>query len=184
MRSPSSSRPDAPPHEAALLRNGASWTAKMKASSGRPRPSKATVSTGSAGASGPASLDHASLLEALRTLLQPLAALSVARGMPFATVEEMMKTAFVDAARSAQPTMAGQRTVSRISTVTGLNRREVSRLMQTESKAVPPRGSPATQVFTRWVAEPSLKYAKGEPMPLPRQGPAPSFEELARSVTD
>jgi hypothetical protein len=156
----------------------------MTASSGRARPSKATVSAGSAGASGPGSpLDHASLLEALRTLLQPLAALSVARGMPFATVEEMMKTSFVEAARTAHSNMAGQRMVSRISTVTGLNRREVSRLMQTESSAAPPRVSPATQVFTRWVAEPSLKTAKGEPMPLPRQGPAPSFEELARSVT-
>lgn len=115
--------------------------------------------------------------------MQPLATLSVSRGMPFAIVEEMLKSAFVDAARTAHSSMAGQRVVSRISTVTGLNRREVSRLMQAETDAAPTRRSPATQVFTRWVAEPSLKTKQGEPMPLPRQGPAPSFEELARSVT-
>ena len=118
-------------------------------------------------------------------LMQPLASLSVARGLPFATVEEMLKKAFVDAARITHSNAAAHRMVSRISTVTGLNRREVSRLTQSGSTRAPTRltrRSPATQVFTRWVAEPSLKTAKGKPLPLPRQGPAPSFEALARSV--
>ena len=138
---------------------------------------KSTVSS-----ARPASLDQASLMEALRTLMQPLAALSVARGMPFAPVEEMLKTAFVDAARTAHSNATAHRMVSRISTVTGLNRREVSRLTKARGSTVPTRHSPATQVFTRWIAEPSLRTAKGDPLPLRRQGPAPSFEELARSV--
>ena len=137
------------------------------------------------GSTGPAALDHASLIEVLRTLMQPLATLSVARGMPFATVEEMLKKAFIDAAQRAHSNAAAHRMVSRISTVTGLNRREVSRLTQSgnaDAPTRPMRRSPATQVFTRWVAEPSLKTAKGKPLPLPRLGPAPSFEALARSV--
>jgi hypothetical protein len=148
----------------------------------RKTAAKAKTPKAAVGAAGPASLDHASLTEALRALMQPLSALSVAHGMPFATVEEMLKKAFVDAARTAHSNAAAHRMVSRISTVTGLNRREVSRLTQAGSSAAPTRRSPATQVFTRWVAEPSLKTAKGRPLPLPRQGPAPSFEELARSV--
>lgn len=115
--------------------------------------------------------------------MQPLAALSVARGMSFAAVEEMLKTAFVDIARTAHSNAAQHRMVSRISTVTGLNRREVTRLLRAESGSVPIRRSPATQVFTRWISESSLKNAKGKPVSLPRQGPAPSFEELARSVS-
>jgi hypothetical protein len=105
--------------------------------------------------------------------------------MPFATVEELLKKAFVDAARTAHSNAAAHRMVSRISTVTGLNRREVSRITQADDRGTPrppTRHSPATQVFTRWVAEPSLKTAKGKPLPLPRQGPGPSFEQLARSV--
>ena len=151
----------------------------------RKTAAKAKPPKSAVGAARPASLDHASLMEALRTLIQPLAALSVARGMPFATVEEMLKKAFVDAGRSAHSNAAAHRMVSRISTVTGLNRREVSRLTQAAGSGAPTRltrRSPATQVFTRWVAEPSLRTAKGKPLPLPRQGPAPSFEELARSV--
>ena len=134
------------------------------------------------GATPSALLDHTSLVEALRTLMQPLATLSVARGMSFATVEEMLKNAFVDAARTTHSNAVQHRMVSRISTVTGLNRREVSRLLKTDSSTAPTRRSPATQVFTRWVSEPSLKDAKGKPLSLPRQGPAPSFDELARSV--
>lgn len=100
---------------------------------------KSTVSS-----ARPASLDQASLTEALRTLMQPLAALSVTRGMPFADVEEMLKTAFVDAARAAHSNATAHRMVSRISTVTGLNRREVSRLTKAEGRTVPTRHSPAT----------------------------------------
>ena len=151
----------------------------------RKTAAKAKTAKSTVGSTGPASLDHASLMEALRTLMQPLAALSVARGMPFATVEEMLKRTFVDAARTAHSNAAAHRMVSRISTVTGLNRREVSRLTQAGSSAAPTRPtrrSAATQVFTRWAAEPSLRTAKGKPLPLPRQGPAPSFEALARSV--
>ena len=152
----------------------------------RKTTAKAKGPKSSAGAAGPAALDHSSLMEALRTLMQPLAALAVARGMPFGTAEEMLKTAFVDAARSAHSNAAADRLVSRISIVTGLNRREVSRLTQAGSEGAPMRPvrrSPATQVFTHWAAEPSLKTANGKPMPLPRQGPAPSFEELAKSVS-
>jgi hypothetical protein len=115
-------------------------------------------------------------------LMQPLATLSVARGIPFATVAEMLKNAFVDAAGTAHSNAAQNRKVSRISTVTGLNRREVSRLLHADRDTAPVRHSPATQVFTRWISEPTLKNAEGKPVPLPRQGPEPSFEELARSV--
>ena len=142
------------------------------------RPRKAV-----AGATPPASLDQTSLMQALRTLMQPLAALSVARGMSFRAVDEMLKTAFVDNARTAHANAAPHRMVSRISTVTGLNRREVSRLLQADRGPIPIRDSPATQVFTRWISEPALKNGKGKPVALPRQGPAPSFEELARSVS-
>ena len=120
---------------------------------------------------------------ALASLLEPIAALAVARGLPFAAVEDLMKAAFVDAARKAQPPEAGQRIVSRVSTATGLTRREVARLLVAEGGPPPPRPSPATQVFTRWRADPALKNRRGQPITLPRQGPAPSFEALARSVT-
>ncbi len=137
-------------------------------------------STSAAAAAGPAG---PALIGALASLLEPIAALAVARGLPFAAVEDLLKAAFVEAARKAQPEAAGLRIVSRISTATGLTRREVTRLFGADKARPPPRPSPATQVFTRWRADPALKNRRGQPMSLPRQGDAPSFEALARSVT-
>ena len=149
-----------------------------RAASARPS-ARATVDAAKAAAApgGPA------LTGALASLLEPIAALAVARGLPFASVEDLLKAAFVDAARRAQPAEAGQRIVSRVATATGLTRREVTRLLVAEGSLPPPRPSPATQVFTRWRADPLLKNRRGRPINLARQGPAPSFEALARSVT-
>ncbi len=116
-------------------------------------------------------------------MLEPIASLAVARGLTFAALEDQLKAAFVEAARKAQPETAGLRIVSRVSTATGLTRREVTRLLDAEQGPPPPRPSPATQVFTRWRADPALKNRRGQPIALPRQGDAPSFETLARSVT-
>ena len=119
----------------------------------------------------------------MATLLEPLARLAVARGLTYASVEDLLKAAFVEAARRAQPESAGERIVSRVATATGLSRREVTRLLDAPDVLPAPRPAPATQVFTRWQADPSLHDAKGRPVALPRTGPAPSFEALARSVT-
>jgi hypothetical protein len=128
-------------------------------------------------------MDAPALMSAMRELLQPLAELAVDQGVLLATVEEMLKAAFVNAARNAHGKTGGERIVSRVSTVTGLNRREVTRLIQAETSAVQAKPSPATRVFTRWLSDPALKNAAGDPLALPRQGAAPSFETLAQSVT-
>lgn len=155
-----------------------------------PRPRAAAAQADAPGAPGAPSagpgasvLDPSALAEALRQLMEPLAALAIARGVPYVTLEDQLKTAFVSAARAAHPTLPAHRLVSRISTATGINRREVTRLTQARRAAPEPRHSPATRIFTKWLADASLKNRHGEPKAIPRQGPAPSFEALAQSVT-
>lgn len=126
------------------------------------------------------------LLGALSAVLGPLARLAVARGVPFAAVEEQLKVAFINAARDAQAG-SGQpahRLVSRISTTTGINRREVTRITQAPAEATGPKAvSLASEVFTRWRSDRAWLKRGGEPKVLPRLGTAGSFEALARSVT-
>jgi hypothetical protein len=121
--------------------------------------------------------------EALRTLLAPLARLAVSRGLPFSAVEEMLKEAFVQAAGDAHPDLLAHRRVSRISTVTGINRREVTRLTQAAEPARPRGRSLPAEVFAHWLGHGRYRGADGEPLDLPRQGPAPSFETLAQEIT-
>lgn len=125
---------------------------------------------------------QAAALNALRRLLRPLAKLAIARGIPFAVVEELFKQAFVRAARDAHAG-AGARDISRVATATGLSRREVTRLTQAVPASAATRPAPATQIFTRWISDRSLRDGRGRPRALPRIGKAPSFEALAQSVT-
>jgi hypothetical protein len=127
--------------------------------------------------------EHQALLTAIRALMLPLARLLVARGVPYAEAEESLKTAMVQAAREAHRDGLPHRLVSRIATITGINRREVTRLTRMDSTPSQPQRSVAAQTFHRWRSNPAYLDASGEPLALPRQGDAPSFESLARGVT-
>jgi len=129
------------------------------------------------------SQDQDALLAALSLLLTPMARLAIARGLPYAAVDDLLRGAFVKAARDAHPGLPPHRMVSRISTATGLNRREVTRLVGAGGLAASPRRWPAGEVFTRWLSDPSYGQTRRKTRRLPRQGPAPSFEALAQSVT-
>ncbi len=123
------------------------------------------------------------LQDALRAVLAPLARLAVARGLPYAALEESMKQAVVQAAAAAHPQVAPHRSVSRISTATGINRREVTRLVQTGDSAARRPRSPASAVFAHWLSDPAYLDASGAPRVLPRLGSLPSFETLSHAVT-
>ncbi|HEY0821857.1 MAG TPA: hypothetical protein VGD46_23985 [Rhizobacter sp.] len=71
--------------------------------------------------------DVSAVLAACRALLTPLAELAIARGLHHADLDELLRAAFVDAALAAHPDVTPHRAVSRVSTATGLHRREVSR---------------------------------------------------------
>jgi hypothetical protein len=128
--------------------------------------------------------DQQALLQAVGSVLGPLSELAVAKGLPYATVEEALKRAFVGAAEATQLAqgLPPNRLVSRIAAATGINRREVTRLTLAEAEAPLDAGaSLASQVFTRWVSDKAWRL-RGKPRVLPRQGEG-SFEELARTVT-
>jgi hypothetical protein len=131
--------------------------------------------------------EQEALLAALRQVLEPLATLAVQRGLPYAPVEELLRRAFVGAADAAHPDMLAHRKVSRLSTTTGINRREVSRLMKVLRDAQAsrhlPRRSLASEVFAHWVSDARYRDRHGEPRVLKRQGRAPSFESLALAIT-
>lgn len=123
------------------------------------------------------------LHDAVSAVLRPLARLAVAQGLPAATLEELLRRSVVQAAREAQPDPTAQRMVSRISTATGISRREVTRLIDNEARASARPRSLASEVFARWTTARAYRDQRGRPRVLPRQGPGTSFETLAQSVT-
>ena len=123
------------------------------------------------------------LLAALAAVLSPLAQLCVSKGIRIQTVEEMLRSGFVNAAREAHPTLTSSRIASRISATTGLTRREVTRLVTVQKPRAAQARSPINELFTHWLSDPALQGPDNKPITLPRQGPAPSFESLANNAT-
>ncbi|MEO1001409.1 MAG: DUF6502 family protein, partial [Pseudomonadota bacterium] len=116
----------------------------------------------------------------LARLLMPLARLFLLCGVPYGAAAEALKRAFVaEAARRAAAT-GGKATDSRLSVTTGLQRREIARLRDLP-ELPPARPDPLARLIARWRGGAPWAGPAG-PHALPRTGPTPSFEALARSI--
>ena len=126
--------------------------------------------------------DQTALLGAFEQLLRPLARLALARGLPYSALDEVLRSALVQEARNLQADAPAHGLVSRVSTATGLSRRETGRLLQDNTEPPPAPRWLAGELFAHWMSDPACLHG-GKPRRLPRQGPAPSFEALAHCVT-
>ncbi|MBK5275854.1 MAG: hypothetical protein JJE30_12480 [Desulfuromonadales bacterium] len=127
--------------------------------------------------------EDTALFKTLSRLLGPLARLCLANGITFATVEEVLKRAFVQEANSLQPGAPEHGMVSRVSTATGINRREVTRLTTLKAPERATKQPLASEILARWTTDHSYRNQNGDPSKINRLGPAPSFEALAQTVT-
>mgnify|MGYP001795759699 CR=1 FL=1 len=108
----------------------------------------------------------------LDTLLAPFARLMVAQGVLFPDLMERLKAHYVTAATAQSD---GKVTDSRLSVMTGLQRRDIVRLRETPAQQERPNH--LATLVALWQTNPD--YAGKA---LPKNGPAPSFETLARAV--
>lgn len=121
-------------------------------------------------------MHNAHMSDAFDALLAPLARLFLARGVGYSDLAERLKGHYVKAAMAQDEVKP---TDSRLSVITGLSRREVARLRAFEVRA--PKPNPLTRIVALWQTDTDYCDANG-PLDLPRTGPAPSFETLARLV--
>lgn len=127
---------------------------------------------------GKRNVHFAHMAQILDPLLAPMARFLVARGVLFQEFMERMKAHYVRAA-SQQSARDAKVTDSRISVLTGLQRREITRLRDFTPKQPPPNH--LSRLVALWQTEPGYQEA-GQARPLAKNGPAPSFEALARLV--
>jgi hypothetical protein len=120
-------------------------------------------------------------------LLRPLVRLCIRSGMTFPALAQLLRELFVNVAEHDFALEGKEQTDSRVSLLTGINRKEVARL---RGAGTPVNETPATlsrtsAIIARWLAGPKFTDAKGNPLPLPRtaSGDAPSFELLVTSIT-
>ena len=129
------------------------------------------------------------LVAALRRLLRPLVHLMVARGITYPQLSDLLKGLFVEVADGDFRLDGKAPTDSRVSLVSGVHRKDVSRLRSNPHRrdAPPPATvTLASQVFSRWLGDPAWRNGRGAPLPLPRlasDGGERSFEALVAGVS-
>lgn len=129
--------------------------------------------------------EHAALaLAELGTLMQPIVRWLLRHGVNYVALADQLKPVFLEVAREELRRSGGKATHSAISVLSGVHRKDVRSLLEASDARERRKGVPlASQVFTRWVTDPQFRAADGSPAILPRTGPSPSFDTLARAVS-
>lgn len=125
------------------------------------------------------------LSSAVARLLRPLVTILMRYGVSYAEFAEISKSMFIEAADEDFRIEGRKQTISRISMLTGIQRKEVSRLQQMDSidnRALDVAYNRAVSVASGWCRDARFTQAEGIPRPLPFEGEI-SFSELARKYS-
>lgn len=126
------------------------------------------------------------LSAAVLRLLRPLVGLLLRHGMAYGSFAELARKAYVDEA-FRQVAASGKRpTVSSVSALTGLTRKETKRLREMElvdDESSAQRYSRAIRVISGWISDPQFQTGAGAPAVLPMEGEQHSFVALVKKYS-
>lgn len=121
------------------------------------------------------------LLEALAFLLEPVILLLLKNGVTWNEFAEIAKARYVDVATRRFGIRGRPTNISRVAILTGLDRREVSRLRRELDAPAQPRSlCKPTQVLDGWFRDAEFLDEAGQPRDLEIEGEHGTFEQLAR----
>jgi Family of unknown function (DUF6502) len=126
------------------------------------------------------------LLAATIKLLRPLIRILLRNGVPFGTFSDLARYVYVDLATKEFGIPGRKQTISRAAIITGLTRKEVSRIQElpqpTDTDASE-RYNRAARVISGWVRDSRFRDKNGQPAVLPLEGGANSFGELVKAFS-
>jgi len=133
-----------------------------------------------------ADVQQQALFKAILRLFKPLVRLLLRNGIPFGVFAEIARQAYVEVAFKEFGVPGRKASDSRVATITGLTRKEVSRLKNLEEqseKVSVAKYHRAARVVYGWVHD--SKYAAGpeESAPLPFEGGPISFSSLVKEYS-
>ena len=122
-------------------------------------------------------------LSASARILRPLVKLLLRYSITYAAFSEMSKKIFFEVAKSEFTIPGKKQTTSRISTITGLSRKEVARIEALPESAhdLDVSGiNRAARVISGWARDSEFQSNDGEPADLPFEGDQKSFSSLVK----
>jgi hypothetical protein len=120
---------------------------------------------------------------AVNRLLYPLVRILLRQGMPYGAFSDLAKRVYVDVAKQEFGIPGRKQSISRVSIVTGLTRKEVRRLLSlpiADDAAAIAQYNRAARVIAGWRRDSQFADAAGNPADLPLEGEGASFAELVR----
>jgi len=123
------------------------------------------------------------LFSSVFKLLRPLVKLLLRHGIPYNVFADMARHAYVDVA-TKEFTLPGRRqTLSRVSVLTGINRKDITKLHKRphplENDTISHLNR-ASRVVNAWLIDPQFQDVNAQPKTLPIEGGDVSFSELVR----
>jgi hypothetical protein len=118
--------------------------------------------------------------------MRPLVRILLRNGVPYAAFTDIAKRAYVEVARKEFGVPGKKQTNSRISTITGLSRKEIQRLSKIEEEEdadMVIRYNRAARVVYGWVHDKSYADDSGAAAMLPFDGAGPSFSSLVKAYS-
>jgi hypothetical protein len=123
------------------------------------------------------------LVRATRAILRALVRVLLRNGISYGAFSELAKRSYVEAVEQDYRLPGKKLSSSRISTLTGLTRKEVTRLRGMETDEVLEnleRYNRAARVISGWVRDTDFHDAHGQPAVLPMEGEGVSFSSLVQ----
>ncbi len=134
----------------------------------------------------PAQAHRRILAAGLRKLLRPLVRTLLRSGIPYGLFADIVRKIYVEIATNEFQIPGRKQTVSRVSVITGLTRKEVSRvqeLSRADASDIADRYNRAARVIGGWVRASRYGDADGEPALLPIEGLGASFTALVKEFS-
>jgi len=122
---------------------------------------------------------------ALCRLLQPLVRILLRNGIAYGTLAGLIRQVYVDVAFREFAPQGKKQTVSRVSALTGLTRKEVKHLLEASQSGASgqARYSRAVRVISGWLHDERFLGVNGKPAVLPVDGGQQSFALLVKEYS-
>ncbi|MEX8501501.1 MAG: DUF6502 family protein [Leptothrix ochracea] len=129
-------------------------------------------------------------LEQSLVVIQPLVSWLLRNGVHHGALAQALKGVFLTQARAELEQRGSKVTDSALSVLSGVHRKDVRLFSQAAPTAAAHAPTPAAMLFTRWITDAGYRGVAPDSLSrtvplsrLPRHGPPPSFEALARDVS-
>lgn len=129
----------------------------------------------------------ASLVKALKKILRPLVRLLLEYGITYPYLSNLLKNIFVEVVHDEMQVDGKRQTLSRISVVSGVHRKDVKRILEEPENTEPGdrKASLGARLLGIWLGDPRYLDQQHQPLPLPRMRSDSSdisFEQLVESI--